>query len=777
MSGSDQRRKLPPEVVAALRSWADLDRFEVPEVPLSAEKGWAAVGVIERDVQPEPWPPRPEKSPERQKKVLDTRVMFGCLEVADLEDLLDRLFSDDLRFVQTGVRRPRRPAGIPSAQRAQTYRGSFRVDDAGNPVPGSFEYAPLIDFARHVEHFLKTSGEIQSAVSNALEAIDIREGQLRNAWDEIVDSGAEGYLAAVRVLAKVRVRDDHTRYCTQWIWPHDEPAGQLPAFFRADLLQAANHETSPLLADFLRGRPGRRSAVAQDLDDRATLEPLLAPGLVPRAAWPTGHVLRLSQQVALTALLCDRADRVTAVNGPPGTGKTTLLRDVYANLVTRRAEVMVTYTNPQSAFGAKQDLASTNDQKWSLYQPNTRLCGFEMLVASSNNAAVENVTKELPDANEVKGEVGARLDYFRAAANAEPAGSVDPTTPGFRPGLLPPGKEAWGFAAAALGSRDRVGAFERVVGRFVGHDAESSSLLRLLGRRPAPGEWAAARKRFQAASQAVERVIAAIGQGVADAAELTRLTNETNGRERARLAGEEEVRTAAMDVTTARAEVTRFDGAAEAAQLRLHHHDEQRPTWWARLLDAKASETWHDARSGIEQAAKNAAADRAAREAVLTAREDIERIAVSKLDQVRAAERAHRDRIAEVRRRLATRADADRTSWVTAEWWARRGDDRCRAATELGSAWVDPGLQRRREELFEAAMHVHEIFARSCSQQFAANLRTWLALQSNEVPRQAAEKATLGAWQSSSCWCRCCRPPSRPWPGCCSAYRSGRWVG
>jgi stage III sporulation protein SpoIIIAA len=38
------------------------------------------------------------------------------------------------------------------------------------------------------------------------------------------------------------------------------------------------------------------------------------------------------------------------VNGPPGTGKTTLLRDVVAALVVRRAEAMCIFDEPEGAF-------------------------------------------------------------------------------------------------------------------------------------------------------------------------------------------------------------------------------------------------------------------------------------------------------------------------------------------------------------------------------------------------------------------------------------------
>ena len=78
------------------------------------------------------------------------------------------------------------------------------MDQTGQWVPGSFGYAPLIDFARHVEHFTKNSTPVRSAVAQALAAIDDREARLRDSFDAIAQTGVVGYPAVSRVLGRVR---------------------------------------------------------------------------------------------------------------------------------------------------------------------------------------------------------------------------------------------------------------------------------------------------------------------------------------------------------------------------------------------------------------------------------------------------------------------------------------------------------------------------------------------------------------------------------------------
>lgn len=505
-----ERPHLSPEQIGTLRAWADLDRFELIEVPDSREEGWAEIGEIDVEKEFGSWPPRPRREPEKSGRTLITRVFFGCLAVSELAELLDRVFSEDYRFVQTGLTRSggARPGG------KVTCRGSFQVDEAGQLLAESFEYAPLIDFARHVEHYRSTGSALDKAVGLALAAIGDREDLLRDQWETLSDAGLEGFDAVRRVVRSVRVQHDKSRFATSWVVPGEQPPGQLPAFFRADLLRAATQPT-PLVADLLRRRPGHRPPSAVDVSSRVGLEPLLDPRQLPRAAWPTGRRPRLSQQIAVTAIGSADRDRLLSVNGPPGTGKSTLLRDVYANVVTARAAVMVGFDDPRTGFGPVQPVTTTTGRRQAIHQPLSALVGFEMLLASSNNAAVENVSTELPSAAEIKGHLAETLGYFRDAANPWPDRQSGSDDADVRPGLLPVAR-AWGLAAAALGSRSRVGAFMKVVGRYLPASADGTHLLKALRSRPTSAEWAAVRRRFREAQQTIDDEVDRLTQLAAD---------------------------------------------------------------------------------------------------------------------------------------------------------------------------------------------------------------------------------------------------------------------
>lgn len=120
----------------------------------------------------------------------------------------------------------------------------------------------------------------------------------------------------------------------------------------------------------------------------------LSPSNFPEGCWPAEHPLVWSQQVALNAIWKDLRDGgCFAVNGPPGTGKTTLLRDIVAAIIVERAKILA--SRGAGIFGNRRTI-DVGSRTIPYYLFDKELKGFSIVVASSNNGAVENVTLELP---------------------------------------------------------------------------------------------------------------------------------------------------------------------------------------------------------------------------------------------------------------------------------------------------------------------------------------------------------------------------------------------
>ena len=124
------------------------------------------------------------------------------------------------------------------------------------------------------------------------------------------------------------------------------------------------------------------------------------PQHVPGGRWPADAAkpLVLSQQFAVNQIARElQSEGLFAVNGPPGTGKTTMLRDVIAHVVVQRARQLSTLAEPAAAFsGVLGRVAVTKDYTAAVHGLNPRLTGFEMVVATTSNTAAQNVTAEIP---------------------------------------------------------------------------------------------------------------------------------------------------------------------------------------------------------------------------------------------------------------------------------------------------------------------------------------------------------------------------------------------
>src|SRR5208282_5869555 len=120
--------------------------------------------------------------------------------------------------------------------------------------------------------------------------------------------------------------------------------------------------------------------------------------LEPHRVTDANRSLAFSQQFAVNQIMhgLRTGAGLFAVNGPPGTGKTTMLRDLIAAIVVDRAIELACLDNPGEAFTGREQRWETPSYTHHIKAPVPALTGFEIVVASSNNGAVENVTAEIP---------------------------------------------------------------------------------------------------------------------------------------------------------------------------------------------------------------------------------------------------------------------------------------------------------------------------------------------------------------------------------------------
>lgn len=305
--------------------------------------------------------------------------------------------------------------------------------------------------------------------------------------------------------------------CAVRITKHDarwEPAVEdgecLGSFYLRDLrrllrlAEAGEPLGKPL--ETLLGRASRPEERHDLLREAATVKAALNPERFPLGRWPSdaSHHLYAAQQAAVN-IVCAPLGRGTefgkkggeegaspslpvsvdfhpsllSLNGPPGTGKSWLLRDVIADIVVARAEALAELEQSSDVFDSTRSVTGeTNGGPIDIRPVRSDLTApFTIVVASNNNAAIRNITDTLPrsfslsrrriDPRTGRETKSAPFGYWRDTAlkmlrgleflngGTAPGGNrtaragVDPTSAAA--GTLE--KSVWGLVSATLGRR------------------------------------------------------------------------------------------------------------------------------------------------------------------------------------------------------------------------------------------------------------------------------------------------------------------------------------
>lgn len=223
----------------------------------------------------------------------------------------------------------------------------------------------------------------------------------------------------------------------------DDP---LNSFMLDDLSNIADSiskgEESRPLEEYLCQHNERLRLHVDDKHSSLQLIKSLMPDTYPLSCWPSEQHRGLvhSQQLAVNTTLAKLSsdDGLLGINGPPGTGKTTLLRDLIASIVTSRANVLARLGRASDGFVRDgREEANDGGKKQACFKLDSKLYGFEIVVASSNNGAVENITLELPQRDKIDESWLPEAEYFSEL------------------GELVSGQPAWGLISGALGSKSR----------------------------------------------------------------------------------------------------------------------------------------------------------------------------------------------------------------------------------------------------------------------------------------------------------------------------------
>ena len=431
-----------------LRYWRSVETFNLPDI----RRGKAdAIETVLKTSQPLPWEDPQFPPPAENRRWKHTLYFHLVYKEAVITGLAKLTASSEYRETVSG----------------ETCMSALVLDHSGRPGPRSYSPAAfaygikLIREKHNPEELTEELKKAQEGYATRFE-LGAQEEQATITWPQL-----QKELTHLRQLTDLSPIIPILCISEQTSPTATPDAPFLNSHYIQDLDTLIRHPQDLGIPLQKLLTPDIDQGTRQNLLDPQNLLPHLHPRHLPPGRWPgnPAHGLYTAQLAALNITLSalppnppilarpirhgGRTARrespaavpgtpILGINGPPGTGKTTLLREVIANIIVTRAKRLLT-TDPDNLFMTKR---LPIHEKAGYYPIDQIVFGNDgIVVASNNNTAIENISRELPLWKNIDRAAFPDVDYFSSIAT----------------NIF--GEPAWGLISAVLGNSDNRNAF------------------------------------------------------------------------------------------------------------------------------------------------------------------------------------------------------------------------------------------------------------------------------------------------------------------------------
>lgn len=697
-----------------LSMWHAAEMLEMKQAPKTGRQGHSITQYLDS----EPWA-SPRYAPDTKSKYPMTWqhvIHLGIINSGPVSAYIEQHYGQD----EGGAGEKNSPRDIALACIVLNERG--QIMDKGVTISSLLYALGRIEAGRGLDGFEDWHREEESKIQGLAARLveEHRESGLTNANVRGLftvlsqDTGTEDLLQRLLAGKPPGFLVESRKVSARNADPIDS---MLNSFYLGDLArlrdQASKGVTlgAPLEAILAGKEPQDRHDLQAALKDNPhLLNHLLHPGVIPFGRWPVGpdKPLVLAQQLAANRF-CEPSRRRLSwsegVNGPPGTGKTTLLREIFADVVVERGLRIAGLDQPGDVFEGGAISAGRGQ-----YHPlrASIMDGTSMVVTSNNNAAVANIAKEIPAIDALDEPYRNHASYFRELATS------------FY------GFESWGLMTAPLGRSELRSQFRNLF--FRDQDNEGASRPRIPSILDAASDqtsshllrWKKSAARLRDLKEEHDQLKKQLEQAANRLQEIPALEDEA---ERLRIYGlelETQRRLIGQKCDDRHAHLARYERkqADLKDSVQLTHLD--KPGWWIMWIPwSRQRAAWQEQLARLE---------RELIELRRAMRETNNQIHVGQQSLRSLDEDIEQEgqRLAGIIHRISTvpsdmdalRAKFEGLQIPDAEFWHRSIESKHKSAP-----WHAVKLAHIRAEMFPEAMHLHEATILAEPRRFGENFR------------------------------------------------------